>query len=140
MFVITTFGEPQHGDDPTVYSRNLQLGTGVEWERRLEAAHGWASLYTSLGAGWREERLFGDDIRQGQRSETVTGGVALGSIGLRFNAAELFSDYNFRIQLGLTGWAPFSDEEVTMGGETFRVHEPGIAVTLGFTLGRFAAD
>jgi hypothetical protein len=140
MFVMTSFGEPQHSDDPTVYSRNLQLGTGVEWERRLEAANGWASLYTSLGAGWREERVFGDDVRQGQRSETVAGGVALGSVGLRFNAAELFSDYNFRIQLGLTGWAPFSEEQVTMGGDTFRVHEPRIAVALGFTLGRFAAD
>ena len=140
LFVMAAFGEPQYDDDPTVYSRNLQVGAGLEWERRLAAAHGWASLYASLGAGWREERVFGDDVRQGERSETVSTGVALGAIGLRFNAAELFSNYNFRIQLGLTGWAPFSDKEVAMGGETFRVQESRVAIVLGFTLGRFATD
>jgi hypothetical protein len=44
---------------------------------------------------------------------------------------------NFRIQLGLSTWIPFSDASLDMGGETFRVQRPTLAVTLGLTLSRF---
>ncbi len=138
LFFTAGFGEPQHDDDPMIYLRAIQAGMGLEWERRLEAADGWASLYASTGIGWREERVFGDKDRQGQQSDTIGRAMAMGRLGLRFNAAELIRNYNVRIQLGLAGWIPFSDAQVTMEGETFDVQKPTLAISLGLTLGRFS--
>ena len=140
LFLATAYGRPQHGDDPQVYSENVQLGTGIEWERRLGAADAWVSFYVSLGAGWREEQVFGDDDRRGQRAKSVGSGVVFGSTGFRFDADELFSNFNLRLQLGLSGWAPFNEQDVVIDGDTFRVHEPKIGVSLGITLGRFAGN
>ena len=140
LFAMTAFGKPQHDDDPQIYSSNAQLAGGIEWQRPLSTTRGWTSLYLSLGAGWREEQVFGDDQRQGQRAKSVSGGVVLGSAGLRFDAAEVFSDLNLRIQVGLSGWVPFDEQNVAMAGDTFRVHEAKLTFAVGFTLGRFVAD
>jgi hypothetical protein len=45
---------------------------------------------------------------------------------------------NYRIQLGLAGWIPFSDARLQMSGEEFRVQQPTLAISLGLTFGRFA--
>jgi|GEM_PF-1999038 len=138
LFVTSGYGEPQHDDDPMIYRRTIQVGAGVEWERQLAGRDGWASVYGSVGAGWREERIFGDDERSGEQSDAVSRGAVLGRIGMRFDSGELFSGLNYRIQLGLAGWVPFSDAVVQMSGEEFRVQQPTLAITLGLTFGRFA--
>ena len=138
LFVTSGYGEPQHDDDPMIYRRTIQVGAGVEWEKQLAGRDGWASIYGSAGAGWRQERIFGDDERAGEQSDTVSRGVALLALGMRFDSGELFSGLNYRIQLGLAGWVPFSDATVQMSGEEFRVQQPTFAITLGLTFGRFA--
>lgn len=138
LFVTSGYGEPQHDDDPTVYRRTVQAGVGVEWERQLAGRDGWASVYGSVGVGWRQERIFGDDDRVGEQSDTVSRGAVLGGFGMRFNSGELFSGLNYRIQLGIAGWVPFSDATAQMSGEKFRLQQPTLAITLGLTLGRFA--
>ncbi len=138
LFVTGSFGEPQHDDDPLIYRRTVLAGAGIEWERRLDLAGGWTSAYFSAGAGWRQERIFGDEDRQGEKSDTVSRGVALAGTGLRFDAGELIAGYNFRIQLGLNAVIPFSDARLEMSGESFDVQDTNIGVVLGLTLGRFA--
>ena len=138
LFVMAGYGEPQHDDDPTIYRRMQQFGAGVEWEKPLGAHDGWLSVYSSLGAGWRQERVFAyENQRVREQSDSVSRGAVLAGLGLRFASGELISRLNFRIQLGLSAWIPFSDAQLDMEGETFRVQQPMAAVTLGLTLGRF---
>ncbi len=121
-----------------IYRRTSQAGAGIEWERRLNVAGGWTSAYFLAGAGWRKERISGDDERAGEQSESVSRGVALAGAGLRFDAGELIAGYNFRIQLGLNAVIPFSDAQVDMSGENFDIQNTNVGVVLGLTLGRFA--
>ncbi len=138
LFVIGGYGEPQHDDDPLIYRRTTLAGAGIEWERRLDIAGGWTSGYASLGAGWREERIFGEKDRDGERSDTVSRGVALAEAGLRFDAGELIAGYNFRIQIGLHATIPFSDARLDMAGESFNVQKTNVGIVAGLTLARFA--
>jgi hypothetical protein len=138
VFVSTTFGEPQFENDPTLYIRSVQLGAGIEWERPLEGWRGWASVYGSIGAGAREERLIGDVDRRGQKSESVSRGVALLALGMRINAGELIANWNYRLQIGLTAWLPFSEAQVQIEADTYRLQRPTLALTLGMSLGRFS--
>lgn len=138
LYVLGGYGEPQHDDDPMIYRRTMLIGTGIEWERRLDVAGGWTSAYFSAGAGWRQERIFGDDERAGEQSDTISRGVALAGAGLRFDAGELIADYNFRIQLGLHAVVPFSGARLDMTGESFDVQNTTMVIALGLTLGRFA--
>jgi hypothetical protein len=137
LFVTGGYGEPQHEDDPMIYRRTAQAGAGIEWERRLDVAGGWTSAYFAAGGGWRQERIFGDDERAGQQSATASRGVLLGAAGLRFDAGELISGYNFRIQLGLNAVLPASDARLDMAGESFDAQRPTAGVALGLTIGRF---
>lgn len=138
LFVAGGYGEPQHDDDPMIYRRTVLAGAGIEWEGRLDVAGGWTSAYFMAGAGWRQERIFGDDERLGEQSDTVSRGVALAATGLRFDAGELIAGYNFRIQLGLNAVVPFNDARLDMAGESFDVQNTNVNVALGLILGRFA--
>jgi hypothetical protein len=138
LYIMGGHGEPQHDDDPMIYRRTTQAGAGIEWERGLDAAVGWASAYFFAGAGWRKERISGDDERAGEQSDSVSRGVALAGAGLRFDAGELIKGYNFRIQLGLNAVVPFSGATLDMSGESFDVQNTNIGIALGLTLGRFA--
>lgn len=139
LFISGGYGEPQHDDDPMVYRRTVLAGAGIEWERRLDVTGGWTSAYFMAGAGWRQERVFGDGERIGEQSDTVSRGVALAATGLRFDAGELIAGYNFRIQLGLNAVVPISDARVDMAGEPFDVQNTTVGIALGLTLGRFVA-
>jgi len=139
LFVTAGYGEPQHDDDPSIYRRTQQVGAGVEWERPLGTHDGWSSVYGSVGAGWRQEKVFAyENKRVSVRSDSVSRGALLAGLGLRFDSGELISRLNFRIQLGLSAWIPISDAALDMGGETFRVQRPMVTISLGLTLGRFA--
>jgi len=137
LFVTAGYGEPQHGDDPLLYRHTIQAGAGIEWQRPLGIRDGWAGLWLSLGAGWREERIFGDAARNGEQSPTVSGVAALAGAGLQFDGGELFGGYFFRVRLGIGGSFPFGSETVAMGDDVFEVQQPVVTFTLGLLLGRF---
>ena len=127
------FGEPQFGDNAEIYVRSEQLSIGVEWEKPLAGESSWISAYGMIGLGWRREGLIGDGTLSGTTSETVGETTAVAGMGLRFFAATLGENWRYRLQLGLTGSAPFSSSNVAFGGESLRLHTPSLGVNLGMT-------
>ena len=127
------FGEPQFGDNPEIYARSEQLSIGVEWEKPLAGESSWISAYGTIGLGWRREGLIGDGTFSGITSETVGKTTAVAGIGLRFFAADLGENWRYRLQLGLTGSAPFSSADVSFAGESLRLHTKSLGVSLGMT-------
>ena len=129
----TKLGEPQYGSNNSVFVRSRQLTVGLEWERQLSNDAPWISAYGALGGGWRSEQLIGDNALAGQKSETTHRGVLNGATGLRFNAAKLGRDWQYRLQLGIAAWAPLNDATVLLNNEAFRVQKPALGITLGMT-------
>ncbi len=138
LLLTAGYGEPQHDDDPKVYQRAIQASASMEWEKRLGDGDSWASVYGSMGLGWRRVRMFGDKEREGERSDTESRGIVVGGLGVRFDGGEITRGYNYRVQLGLNAWAPFDDADLDLTGEIYRVHEPTLTFGLGLTVGSFA--
>ena len=134
-FVSIDYGEPQHQDNNSIFIRSLQLGIGLEWERVLSAQGSWLSAYGSVGAGWRDERLIGDGVFAGEKSPSVGSAVLLLGAGFRVDAATLNDKWNFRIQLGVSGWLPHDDTDLQIGTMTLPVQEPALNISLGMTVG-----
>ena len=134
-FVSIDYGEPQHQDNNSIFIRSLQLGIGLEWERILSAQGSWLSAYGSVGAGWRDERLIGDGVFAGEKSPSVGSAVLLLGAGFRVDAATLNDKWNFRIQLGVSGWLPHDDTDLQIGAMTLPMQEPALNVLLGMTVG-----
>ncbi|MDH5277307.1 MAG: hypothetical protein OEW88_12865 [Gammaproteobacteria bacterium] len=53
--------------------------------------------------------------------------------GLRVNVARLSQRWNYRLQLGLTAWAPLRDAHVELNGRQFLLQTPSLAVFLGMS-------
>ena len=134
-FVSIDYGEPQHRDNNSVFVRSVQLGIGLEWERIISAHGSWLSAYGSVGAGWRDERLIGDGAFAGEKSSSVGRAVLLIGAGFRVDAAKLNENWNFRIQLGVSGWLPDGDTNLQIGAITLPVQEPALNLALGMTIG-----
>jgi hypothetical protein len=134
-FVSIDYGEPQHRDNNSIFIRSLQLGIGLEWERNLVAQGSWLSAYGSLGAGWREETLIGDGAFAGEKSSSVSRAVLLLGAGFRVDAAKLNEKWNFRIQLGVSGWIPEGSTNLPIGAMTLPVQEAALNLALGVTIG-----
>ena len=132
-FVSIDYGEPQHPDNKLVFVRSAQLGVGLEWERILSERGSWLSAYGSVGAGWRYEKLIGDGMLTGQKSSSIDRAVLLLGTGLRVDASKLSERWNYRIQLGLSGWLPASDAQLQIGTMTMPVQEPALNLLLGMT-------
>jgi hypothetical protein len=132
------YGEPQQGDDPTVYRRTMQVGAGIEWQRRLHVRDDWVSAWLALGAGWQQEQIFGDADREGEQSSRVSGAVALAAIGLQFDGGELVGGYDFGTRLGLNASIPLSHSSVDMGGDSFDVQRPVLVLSVGMIFGRLS--
>ena len=132
-FVSIDYGEPQHGDSNSVFVRSVQLGIGLEWQRLLTGQVGWLSAYGSVGAGWRDEKLVGDGTLAGEKSSSVGRAVFLAGTGIRVDASRLGARWNYRIQLGVSGWIPFGDAELQIGTMTMLVQEPALNLMLGMT-------
>ena len=132
-FVSIDYGEPQHADSNSVFIRSVQLGIGLEWQRILAAQGGWLSAYGSVGAGWRDEGLIGDGALAGEKSSSVGRAVLLLGAGFRVDASKLGARWNYRIQLGVSGWIPSGDAEAQIGALTLPVQKPALNLMLGMT-------
>jgi len=130
-YVSIDYGEPQHADSNSVFIRSAQLGLGLELQRPLQ--RDWLSVYGSVGAGWRDERLIGDGALAGERSSSAGSAVLLAAAGIRADASRLGARWNYRIQLGISGWVPVDDTQLQIGTMTFPVQEPALNVMLGMT-------
>jgi hypothetical protein len=127
------YGEPQFGDNEFQYIHSQQLSAGMEWERSLSETARWVSVYGSVGAGWRNEQLNFSNDQSSTRSDTIGRAVLTAGAGLRFIAARLGRRWNYRIQLGLTAWAPLNDAGVILAGDLYSIQKPALAVVLGMS-------
>ena len=127
------YGEPPYKSSTTAFVETRQVSFQIELEGETQALGPWIKPYASVGLGWRSEQLIDDAMGPSSKSQTVDRGVALGELGLRFDAAGKKSNWSLQIQLGLGGWLPFSDEVVVVDGTRFTLQEPGAALSAGFT-------
>jgi len=127
------YGEPQDGNNESSFINTRQLGAGMEWERNLPDEANWLSVYGALGGGWRTEQVDYSQASGQSRSDTVGRAVVTGAAGLRVNTTSLSRSWNYRLQLGLSAWAPLSDAHVELNGEEFTIQQPALAVVLGMT-------
>jgi len=133
IFIETRFGEPQYEDNASLYIRTRQLSVGMEWERSLPDGLNWISAYGALGIGYRYEKLLGDQLLDGEESDSAGRTTATLNTGLRFAAADLGAGWRYRLQFGVTGWLPSSKSEVLFLDQPFQLHKPGFALILGMT-------
>ena len=132
LFPSTT-GEPQHKATNQIYVRGTQLGIGLEWEHSLTDGIPWLNAYSSIGAGWRDEKLIGDSALAGERSGSASRAALLLGTGLRVNAARFSSRWNYRVQLGLNAWVPSDDAQLQIGSLSLQAQKPTLAILLGMT-------
>jgi hypothetical protein len=127
------YGEPQYKSDDSLFIKSQQITAGMEWERPLTENASWLSFYSSVGAGWRSEQLLRSTTMTNEKTKTVGSAVLTAAAGLRFLAATLGQRWIYRIQLGLSAWAPLDDASVQLGGEQFTLQESAISIALGMT-------
>ncbi len=133
-FVSIDYGEPQHRDSNSVFVRSVQLGIGLEWEHIFSEQGSWLSAYGSVGAGWRDERLIGDGALAGEKSSSVGRAVLLLGTGFRVDASKQSSRWNYRIQLGVSGWLPSGEADLQIGAMSMPVQKPTLNLLLGVTV------
>jgi hypothetical protein len=133
VIVDASFGTPQYGSNPSIFTDLKQLTIGLEWERRLSPAVGWISFYSGLSGGYRVEQLLGEGVLDGESSSSAGRAVLNVDTGLRFNAASLGDEWTYRLQLGLSAWIPFSDAHVRLGDGIYRIQKPALGISLGMT-------
>jgi hypothetical protein len=133
LMIGLEFGEPQYGDNPEIYVPSQQVSIAIEWEKSLAAGSDWIQAYGSAGLGWRRESLVGDGSLNGLESDTVGETTAVAGFGLRFTAATLSENWRYRLQLGLSARAPLSSTNIMFAGESLKLHENGLGVSLGMT-------
>ena len=127
------YGEPQFGDDTTLFNRNRQIDLGLEFERPLTYG-GWSSFYAGAGAGWRQEKLTGAGDLNGQSSAAVDSFVVTASSGLRFNIHNAPGEWQVRAQFGLFAVVPTSEETVEIAGQPAVLQSPSISLNLGVSI------
>jgi hypothetical protein len=131
VVISADLGEPQLGDDASIYIDSTQLTASIEWERPIVANSEWLGFYASVGAGWREERLLGDRALAGLASAAASEAVALFGAGLRFHASTFSEAWRYRIQIGATAWLPMGQAEISINGAAYEVLQPNTALSLG---------
>ena len=131
------YGQPQLGNITAAYVQSEQVGVGLEWAKSLPRTKNWITWYGTLGAGWRSEQLVGDGVLTGEKSASTGRAVLTIGSGLRFDAAELGSNWRLRIQTGLSAWLPVSDADVSFAGEQFSIQKPTVGLFLGMTIESF---
>jgi len=130
------YGEPQYKNNPSLYVLSGQLAVGVEWETPIPGREDRATVYGSIGAGYRSEQLDGDSVRDGQRSNTVGSAIITMGLGTRFDTARIGARWRYRLQLGLNGWIPLQDDRFTIVNQTFSALRPALAAVLAVSFDR----
>jgi hypothetical protein len=134
LFVELRGGQPQLGRDPTRFVETAQLGVGLEWSRSLFADLPWLRSYTNTGLGLRREKLLGREQLAGFESEAVNRAVAILETGLEFDASPLSDYLRLKLRAGITGWYPFDDATVNIGGSPSEIQQPGASIAIGWVL------
>ncbi len=133
IVIAASYGEPQYEDNANIFIRSRQFEIGLDFERLLHEQSGWLSAYGTASVGWRNERLIGANMLEGESSDSVDRAVMSVGAGLRINATELGERWNFQIQLGLIGRLPIQDTELQIGAVALPVQKPALDFLLGMT-------
>jgi len=133
VVVAASYGEPQYQDNPDIFINSRQFDLGLDLERTLSDRSDWLSLYGTVGAGWRNEKLIGVGTPQSEASASVGRAVLSFGAGLRINTAALGEHWSYRIQLGFVGRLPIQDAELQLGSSTLAVQQPALDFLLGMT-------
>jgi hypothetical protein len=134
IFMELRGGQPQLGRDPTRFVETTQVGVGLEWSRSLFDALPWLRSYTSAGFGVRREKLLGREQLAGLESEAIDRAVAIAETGLEFDATRLSDHMRLKLRAGITGWYPFDDATVSIGGAPSELQRPGASIAIGWVL------
>ncbi len=124
------YGAPPYKDSTQLFVETRQVSIQSEFETQFDE---WIKPYVSFGVGWRSEKVVSDGSAGIGDSSVVGRVVGLGEVGLRFDAAGKGKDWAVQLQLGVGGWVPFSNEDVTVGNTTITLQEPGYAFSSGVT-------
>ena len=127
-------GQPQLGRNPALFVDTAQASLGLEWSRPITDQIDWIRFYINAGAGWRSEQLLGREELQGEQSARVDSGVLLAESGLEFDAAKLSRHTRLKLRFGATGWRPFDDAIVDLGGTPATIQQPGASIVLGWVV------
>jgi len=128
------YGEPQYGNDTSLFTRSRQIDASLEFERPVISGNGWLTAYGALGAGWRDEELIGAGDLQGESSEVVGRIVLTASAGLRFDLPNDSDRWRFRARFGLLGRMPVDDATVELAGVTYQIQRNALDLVVGATL------
>ena len=128
------YGEPQYGNDTSLFTRSRQIDASIEFERPVISDSDWLTAYGALGAGWRDEELTGAGDLQGESSEVVGRVVLTASAGLRFDVPINSDRWRFRIQFGLLGRVPVDDALVEIASASYQIHANALDLMVGATL------
>jgi len=136
VIVGVNYGEPQFGDENSIFVRTRQLDLGLEFERPWIEDREWLNIYAATGAGWRDERLIGVNSLQGETSQSVGRAVLTMSVGMRFNSAGAGAGqrWQLRTQLGAMGILPLDDAELQIDGIVYKSQQPALNLAFGFTV------
>jgi hypothetical protein len=132
--VDARYGEPPVGNSTEVFVKSTQLTLGGEWETEIRGASPWIKPYLALSLGWRREQVEGDEKLRGVKSDAVDRAVFVGDTGVRFDMAGNRRSWHLQLQLGLSGWVPFTDALVRFDDRPFRIQKPDVSAVTGFTL------
>ena len=127
------YGEPTYDDSETASVEIKQAAFQVELESQTDALGAWIKPYASFGLGLRQERLVDTSGAATARSGSVERGVAVADAGVRFDAAGRRGAWSLQVKLGLSGWLPFSEQQVVVNGTRFELQQPGAALSAGIT-------
>lgn len=128
------YGRPQVGDSTDRFVTTWQLTAAIEREQYFNALPKWLSAYASVGAGWRQESIEGEQASKGLESEAVNRAVGTAEVGLRATTVAASRHWAMRLQAGLGGWLPAGSAEVAFAGGTETLQEPGFGITFGATI------
>ena len=128
------YGEPQYGNDTSLFTRSRQIDASLEFERPVKSGNGWLTAYGALGAGWRDEELIGAGDLRGESSEVVGRVVLTASAGLRFDLPIYSDQWRFRAQFGLLGRMAVDDATVDLAGVTYQIQRNALDLVVGATL------
>ena len=136
VIVGVNYGEPQFGDENSIFVRTRQIDLGLEFERPWIEDREWLNIYAATGAGWRDERLIGVNGLQGETSQSVGRAALTMSVGMRFNSAGAGAGqrWQLRTQLGAMGILPLDDAELQIDGIAYKSQQPTLNLAFGFTV------